>query len=123
MRSLLPCITVAQIDSVVAWTSWSRESRDEMTIPQLRQEAKDLRDLGNRFLLYGEKHSLDDAWRRLAELFRQVPLVLGNRASGFALEGVPKSLEEVSEHADHIMWVCNDAEAHASGQIPGDYGT
>jgi len=94
-----------------------------MTIQQLRQAAKDLRDLANRFLLYGEKHSLDDAWRRLAELFRQVPLVLGNRASGFTLEGVPKSLEEVSEHADHIMWVCNDAEAHASGQIPGDYGT
>ncbi len=62
-----------------------------MTIQQLRQAAKDLRDLANRFLLYGEKHSLDDAWRRLAELFRQVPLVLGNRASGFTLEGVPKS--------------------------------
>jgi hypothetical protein len=82
-----------------------------------------LRDLANRFLLYGEKHSLDDAWRRLAELFRQVPLVLGNRASGFTLEGVPKSWDEVSERADHIIQVCNDAEAQASGEIPADYGT
>ena len=62
-----------------------------MTIPQLRQEAKDLRDLANRFLLYGEKHSLDVASRRLAELFRHVPLVLGNRARGLTLEGVPKA--------------------------------
>jgi hypothetical protein len=89
-----------------------------MTIPQLRQEAKDLRDLANRFLLYGEKHSLDDASRRLAELFRQVPLVLGNRARGLTLEGVPKSWDEVSEHADHIIQVCNDAEPHAIGEIP-----
>jgi hypothetical protein len=92
----------------------------EMTISQLRQEAKDLRDLANRFLLYGEKHSLDDTWRRLAELFRRVPLVLGNRASGFTLEGVPKSWDEVSERADHIMQVCNDAEPQAIGEIPGD---
>ena len=49
-----------------------------MTIPQLRQEAKDLRDLANRFLLYGEKHSLDDTWRRLAELFRRVPVLRQN---------------------------------------------
>ena len=94
-----------------------------MTIPQLRQEAKDLRDLANRFLLYGETHSLDDAWRRLAELFRQVPLVLGNRARGLTLEGVPKSWDEVSEHADHIIQVCNDAEPQAIGEIPGDYDT
>jgi len=94
-----------------------------MTIPQLRQEAKDLRDLANRFLLYGEKHSLDDAWRQLAELFRQVPLVLGNRASGFTLKDVPKSWDELSERADHIIQVCNDAEAQASGEIPADYGT
>jgi hypothetical protein len=84
-----------------------------MTIPQLRQEAKDLRDLANRFLLYGEKHSLDDAWRRLAELFRQAPLVLGNRARGLTLDGVPKSWDEVSERADHIIRVCNDAEPKA----------
>ena len=93
-----------------------------MTISQLRQAAKDLRDLANRFLLYGEKHSLDDAWRRLEELFRQVPQVLGNRASGFTLEGVPKSWDEVSERADHIIRVCNDAEPQAVGEIPGDYG-
>ena len=49
-----------------------------MTISQLRQEAKDLRDLANRFLLYGEKHSLDDTWRRLAELFRRVPVLRQN---------------------------------------------
>jgi hypothetical protein len=87
----------------------------------LRQEAKDLRDLANRFLLYGEKHSLDDAWRRLAELFRQAPLLLGTRARGFTLEGVPKSWDEVSERADHIIQVCNDAEPHAIGEIPGGY--
>lgn len=92
-----------------------------MTIQQLRQAAKELRDLANRFLLYGEQHSLDDAWRRLAELFRQVPLVLGNRASGFTLEGVPKSWDEVSERADHIIQVCNDAEPQAIGEIPGDH--
>ena len=92
-----------------------------MTIPQLRQEAKDLRDLANRFLLYGEKHSLDDAWRRLVELFKQAPLVLGNRVSGLTLEVVPKSWDEVSEHADHIIQVCNDAEPHAIGEIPGGY--
>ena len=92
-----------------------------MTIQQLRQAAKDLRDLANRFLLYGEKHSLDDASRRLAELFRQVPLVLGNRARGHTLEGVPKSWDEVSEHADHLIQVCNDAEPPAIGEIPGDY--
>jgi hypothetical protein len=93
-----------------------------MTIPQLRQEAKDLRDLANRFLLYGEKHSLDDAWRRLAELIRQAPLVLGNRARGLTLDGVPKSWDEVSERADHIIRVCNDAEPKAIGEIPEDYG-
>jgi hypothetical protein len=97
------------------------KGREEMTLSQLRQEAKDLRDLANRFLLYGEKHSLDDAWLRLGELFRQVPLVLGNRASGFTLEGVPKSWDEVSERADHIIQVCNDAEARASGEISGEY--
>ena len=92
-----------------------------MTIQQLRQAAKDLRDLANRFLLYDEKHSLDDAWRRLVELFRQVPLVLGKRASGFTLEGVPKSWDEVSERADRIIQVCNDAEPQTIGEIPGDY--
>jgi|HubBroStandDraft_2_1064218.scaffolds.fasta_scaffold17638_3 hypothetical protein len=86
-----------------------------MTIPQLRQEAKDLRDLANRFLLYGEKHSLDDAWRRLEELFIQVPQVLGNRAKGFTtLKGVPKSWDEVSEHADHVIRVCNAAQPPAA---------
>ena len=49
-----------------------------MTIQRLRQEAKDLREHANRVLLYDEKYSLDDAWRRLEELFRQVPLVLGS---------------------------------------------
>jgi hypothetical protein len=93
-----------------------------MTIPQLHQGAKDLRDLANRFLLYGEKHSLEDAWRRLEELFRQMPLVLGNRAGGFTLEGVPKDWDEVSEHADHIMRACEAAEPQANGEIPGDYG-
>jgi hypothetical protein len=77
-----------------------------MTIPQLRQEAKDLRDLANRFLVYGEKHSFDDASRRLAELFRQVPLILGNRARGLTLEGVPNSWVEVSERADLFMANC-----------------
>jgi hypothetical protein len=81
-----------------------------MTIPQLRQEAKDLRDLANRFLLYGEKHSLDDAWRRLGELFILLPQVLGNRARGFTLNRVLKNWDEISEHADHIIRVCNDAE-------------
>jgi hypothetical protein len=94
-----------------------------MTIPQLRQAAKDLRDLANRFLLYGEQHSLDDAWRRLVELFRQMPLVLGNRARGFTLEGVPKTWDEVSERADHIILACETAEPPANGEIPGDYGT
>ena len=93
-----------------------------MTIQQLRQAAKDLRDLANRFLLYGDKHSLDDTWRRLVELFRQVPLVLGNRASGFTLEGAFKNWDEVSGHADHIIKVCNDAEPQAVEEIPGDYG-
>ena len=46
-----------------------------MTIQQLSQAAKDLRDLANRFLLYGDGHSLDDAWRRLEELFVRVPQV------------------------------------------------
>ena len=88
-----------------------------MTISQLRQAAKDLRDLANRFLLYGEKHSLDDAWRRLEELFRQVPQVLGNRASGFTLEGVPKSWDEVSERADHIIRVETEKTPSPLGRL------
>ena len=92
-----------------------------MTIPQLRQEAKDLRDLANRFLLYGEKHSLDDASRRLAELFRQVPLAWATGREVSRQKGVPGSWDEVSEHADHIIQVCNDAEPHAIGEIPGGY--
>jgi hypothetical protein len=93
-----------------------------MTIQRLRQEAKDLRDHANRVLLYDEKHSLDGAWRQLEELFRLVPLVLGNRGIGFTLEGVPKNWDEVSEGADHIIRVCNDAEPPTSEEIPGDYG-
>ncbi len=93
-----------------------------MTIQRLRQEAKDLRDLANRVLLYDEKHALDGVWRQLQELFRQVPLVLGKRASGFTLEGVPKNWDEVSARADHIIRVCDNAEPPISGEIPGDYG-
>jgi len=55
--------------------------------------------------------------------FRQVPLVLGNRASGFTLEGVPKNWDEVSARADHIMRVCDSAAPPTSEEIPGDYGT
>jgi hypothetical protein len=64
-----------------------------------------------------------NAWGRLGELFRQVPQVLGNRASGFTLAGVPKSWDEVSERADYIIRACEVAEPPASGEIPGDYGT
>jgi hypothetical protein len=85
-----------------------------MTIQRLRQEAKDLREIANRVLLYGEQHSLGDASQRLEELFRQVPLVLGNRARGFTLKGVPKNWDEVSERADHIMRVCDNAEPPTS---------
>jgi hypothetical protein len=53
-----------------------------MTIPQLRQEAKDLRDLANRFLLYGEKHSLD------AETSSQL---LGTPSSVKPLARLPKT--------------------------------
>ena len=93
-----------------------------MTIQQLSQAAKDLRDLANRFLLYGDGHSLDDAWRRLEELFVRVPQVLGNRASGFTLEGVPKSWDEVSERADHIIRVCNDANLRQLEKFEGTTG-
>jgi hypothetical protein len=93
-----------------------------MTIQRLRQEAKDLREHANRVLLYDEKYSLDDAWRRLEELFRQVPLVLGKRARGFTLEGVPKNWDEISARADHIMRICDNAEPPTSGEIPGNYG-
>ena len=93
-----------------------------MTIQQLSQAAKDLRDLANRFLLYGDGHSLDDAWRRLEELFVRVPQVLGNRASGFTLEGVPKSWDEVSERADHIIRVCNDANLRQLEKLQGTTG-
>lgn len=93
-----------------------------MTIQQLSQAAKDLRDLVNRFLLYGDGHSLDDAWRRLEELFVRVPQVLGNRASGFTLEGVPKSWDEVSERADHIIRVCNDANLRQLEKFEGTTG-
>jgi hypothetical protein len=91
-----------------------------MTIQRLRHEAKDLRDIANRVLLYGEQHSLGDAWRQLEELFRLVPLVLGNRAIGFTLEGVPKNWDEVSARADDIIRVCDNAAPPTSEEIPGD---
>jgi hypothetical protein len=94
-----------------------------MTIQGLRQEAKDLRDQANRVLLYDEKHSLDGAWRQLEELFKQVPLALGNRAIGFTLEGVPKNWDEISARADHIMRACDNAVPPTNEEIPGDYGT
>jgi hypothetical protein len=34
---------------------------------------------------------------------------------------VPKSWDEVSERADHIIQVCNDAEPQAIGEIPENY--
>jgi hypothetical protein len=85
-----------------------------MTIQRLRQEAKDLREHANRVLLYDEKHSLDGAWRQLEELYRQVPLVLGHRARGFTLEGVPKNWDEISARTDRIMQACDNAEPLAS---------
>ena len=91
-----------------------------VTIQRLRQEAKDLRDLANRVLLYGEEQSLDDAWPRLGELFRQAPLVLGKRASGFTLEGMSKNWDEISERSDHIIRVCDNAQPPTSEEISGN---
>jgi hypothetical protein len=62
-----------------------------MTIPQLRQAAKDLREIAIRVLLYSEKNSLEDVWQKLEQLFRQVPQVRGKRAVGSRWKACPKA--------------------------------
>ena len=94
-----------------------------MTISQLRQKAKNLKDLADRVVLYGEKESLEDAWRRLEELFRQAGEVLDKKADGFILNDVSPSWDEVSKRANHVTLACDVAEPPASGDVPGDYGT
>jgi hypothetical protein len=116
------CCRIALPASVNNGTIKSRRGRDDMTIQQLRQAAKDLRETANRVLLYSEKNSLEDVWQKLEQLFRQVPQVLGKRAGGFTLEGVSKSWDEVSKRADHIMQACETAEPPAGEEIPGDFG-
>lgn len=94
-----------------------------MTISELRQEAKELKDEADRVLLYREENSLDAAWQRLEELFSHVREVLGKRVGEFELTGVSKGLAAVSDRAGHAILACDLVEPQPSGEIQGDYGT
>jgi hypothetical protein len=94
-----------------------------MTILRLRQEAHNLMDLAEQSR-YDAGISLDHAWHRLTELFRQVRYILGSKASGFTLEGTTRTWQEVSNQAKHVIRACDcdPSEALPSYDIPGDYG-
>jgi hypothetical protein len=94
-----------------------------MTVSQLRQEAKELKDDADRVVLYREESSLDDAWHRLEELFMHVREVLGKRAGEFELKGVSREWAAVSERASHAILACDLVEPPPRGEIQGDYGT
>lgn len=91
-----------------------------MTIPQLRQEAKELKDDADRVRLYGENGSLDDTWQRLRALFANVREVLGERAGEFELKGISKGWDAVSDGANHAILACDLVQPPPSGEIQGD---
>ncbi len=94
-----------------------------MTVQELRQSAKELRDKADCVLYYNKQDSLDEIWSELRELFGQGKKILSNGVKDLTLDETSKSLETIRERADFLISICDLLEPPVGGAIPGDYGT